>query len=575
MKPTLQGIAASDGIAIAKVYTLTEPDLTVTKVTVEDSEKEVSRLDDALAASIKDVELIKETALKNLGEEEAQVFDAHLMVLSDPELIGQVKDSITSNKVNAESALKEVTDMFISIFAGMEDNPYMQERAADIRDVSKRILAHLLGVKIPSPATIKDEVIIVAADLTPSDTAQLNRQYVKAFVTDIGGRTSHSAIMARSLEIPAIVGTKEVTSIAKDGDIIIVDGLSGDVFLNPSEEVIAEYRAKAEAFAAQQAEWEKLKDSKTYTKDGHQVELAANIGTPKDLEGVVNNGAEGVGLYRTEFLYMDSHEMPTEEDQFEAYKAVLEGMNGKPVVVRTMDIGGDKELPYLPLPHEMNPFLGYRAIRISLNEPEMFRTQLRALLRASVFGKLRIMFPMIATLNDFRGAKALLEEEKAKLIAEGVAVSDDIQVGIMIEIPAAAVLAHQFAKEVDFFSIGTNDLIQYTMAADRMNERVSYLYQPYNPSILTLIKHVIDSAHKEGKWAGMCGEMAGDQTAVPLLVGLGLDEFSMSASSVLKTRSLIAKLTLSDMQALADKAINECATVQEVEALVEEAVSKI
>ena len=575
MKPTLQGIAASDGIAIAKVYTLTEPDLTVTKVTVEDSEKEVSRLDDALAASIKDVELIKETALKNLGEEEAQVFDAHLMVLSDPELIGQVKDSITSNKVNAESALKEVTDMFISIFAGMEDNPYMQERAADIRDVSKRILAHLLGVKIPSPATIKDEVIIVAADLTPSDTAQLNRQYVKAFVTDIGGRTSHSAIMARSLEIPAIVGTKEVTSIAKDGDIIIVDGLSGDVFLNPSEEVVAEYRAKAEAFAAQQAEWEKLKDSKTYTKDGHQVELAANIGTPKDLEGVVNNGAEGVGLYRTEFLYMDSHEMPTEEDQFEAYKAVLEGMNGKPVVVRTMDIGGDKELPYLPLPHEMNPFLGYRAIRISLNEPEMFRTQLRALLRASVYGKLRIMFPMIATLNDFRGAKALLEEEKAKLIAEGVAVSDDIQVGIMIEIPAAAVLAHQFAKEVDFFSIGTNDLIQYTMAADRMNERVSYLYQPYNPSILTLIKHVIDSAHKEGKWAGMCGEMAGDQTAVPLLVGLGLDEFSMSASSVLKTRSLISKLTLSDMQALAAKAINECSTVQEVEALVEEAVSKI
>ena len=573
MKPTLHGIAASDGIAIAKVYTLTEPDLTVTKVTVEDSEKEVSRLDDALAASIKDVELIKETALKNIGEEEAQVFDAHLMVLSDPELIGQVKDSITSNKVNAESALKEVTDMFISIFAGMEDNPYMQERAADIRDVSKRILAHLLGVKIPSPATIKDEVIIVAADLTPSDTAQLNRQYVKAFVTDIGGRTSHSAIMARSLEIPAIVGTKEVTSTAKDGDIIIVDGLSGDVFLNPSEEVIAEYRAKAEAFAAQQAEWEKLKDSKTYTKDGHQVELAANIGTPKDLEGVVHNGAEGVGLYRTEFLYMDSHEMPTEEDQFEAYKAVLEGMNGKPVVVRTMDIGGDKELPYLPLPHEMNPFLGYRAIRISLNEPEMFRTQLRALLRASVYGKLRIMFPMIATLNDFRGAKALLEEEKAKLIAEGVAVSDDIQVGIMIEIPAAAVLAHQFAKEVDFFSIGTNDLIQYTMAADRMNEQVSYLYQPYNPSILRLINNVIKAAHAEGKWAGMCGEMAGDQTAVPLLVGMGLDEFSMSATSVLRTRSLMKKLDTAKMEEYANRALTECSTMEEVLELSKEYVN--
>jgi len=575
MKPTLQGIAASDGIAIAKVYTLTEPDLSFTKISVEDTDNEISRLEKALEVSTKEIELIKETALKNLGEEEAQVFEAHLMVLSDPELVGQVKDAITSQKVNAEHALKEVSDMFISIFAGMEDNPYMQERAADIRDVSKRILANLLGVKIPSPATIKDEVVVVAGDLTPSDTAQLNRKYVKAFVTDIGGRTSHSAIMARSLEIPAIVGTKEITSLAKDGDLIIIDGLSGDVFLNPSEEVVTEYRAKAEAFAAQQAEWEKLKDADTFTKDGHQVELAANIGTPKDLEGVIHNGAEGVGLYRTEFLYMDSHDMPTEEDQFEAYKAVLEGMNGKPVVVRTMDIGGDKELPYLPLPHEMNPFLGYRAIRISLNEPEMFRTQLRALLRASVYGKLRIMFPMIATLNDFRGAKALLLEEKAKLVAEGVAVSDDIQVGIMIEIPAAAVLAHQFAKEVDFFSIGTNDLIQYTMAADRMNERVSYLYQPYNPSILTLIKHVIDSAHKEGKWAGMCGEMAGDQTAVPLLVGLGLDEFSMSASSVLKTRSLISKLTLEDMKALADKAINECATVQEVEALVEEAVSKL
>ena len=575
MKPTLQGIAASDGIAIAKVYTLTEPDLSFSKVSVEDTENEISRLEKALEVSTKEIELIKETALKNLGEEEAQVFEAHLMVLSDPELVGQVKDAITSQKVNAEHALKEVSDMFISIFAGMEDNPYMQERAADIRDVSKRILANLLGVKIPSPATIKDEVVVVAGDLTPSDTAQLNRKYVKAFVTDIGGRTSHSAIMARSLEIPAIVGTKEITSLAKDGDLIIIDGLSGDVFLNPSEDVVAEYRAKAEAFAAQQAEWEKLKDADTFTKDGHQVELAANIGTPKDLEGVIHNGAEGVGLYRTEFLYMDSHDMPTEEDQFEAYKAVLEGMNGKPVVVRTMDIGGDKELPYLPLPHEMNPFLGYRAIRISLNEPEMFRTQLRALLRASVYGKLRIMFPMIATLNDFRGAKALLLEEKAKLVAEGIAVSDDIQVGIMIEIPAAAVLAHQFAKEVDFFSIGTNDLIQYTMAADRMNERVSYLYQPYNPSILTLIKHVIDSAHKEGKWAGMCGEMAGDQTAVPLLVGLGLDEFSMSASSVLKTRSLISKLTLEEMKALADKAINECATVQEVEALVEEVVSKL
>ena len=327
--------------------------------------------------------------------------------------------------------------------------------------------------------------------------------------------------------------------------------------------------------SAMQAEWHKLQNANTATADGKHIELAANIGTPKDLEGVVANGAEAIGLYRTEFLYMDSSDFPTEDEQFDAYKAVLEGMEGKPVVVRTMDIGGDKELPYLELPKEMNPFLGYRAIRICLAEPEMFRTQLRALLRASVYGKLRIMFPMIATLNEFRAAKAMLEEEKANLLADGVEVADDIQVGIMIEIPAAAVLAHQFAKEVDFFSIGTNDLIQYTMAADRMNQQVSYLYQPYNPAILTLIKHVIDASHAEGKWTGMCGEMAGDQTAVPLLVGLGLDEFSMSASSVLKTRSLMKRLDSKEMEKLADKAINECTTVEEVIALVEEMKAKL
>ena len=575
MTEMLKGIAASDGVAVAKAYLLVQPDLSFETVTVEDTSAEEARLDAALAASQDELSVIREKAVESLGEEAAAVFDAHLMVLADPEMTGQIKETIRAKQVNAEAALTEVTDMFIAIFEGMEDNPYMQERAADIRDVTKRVLANLLGKKLPNPATINEESIVVAHDLTPSDTAQLNKKYVKAFVTNIGGRTSHSAIMARTLEIAAVLGTNNITELVKDGDILAVSGITGEVVINPTEEQIAEFKAAGEAYAKQKAEWALLKDAQTVTADGKHFELAANIGTPKDVEGVNDNGAEAVGLYRTEFLYMDSQDFPTEDDQYEAYKAVLEGMNGKPVVVRTMDIGGDKELPYLPLPHEMNPFLGYRAIRISLHEPAMFRTQLRALLRASVYGKLRIMFPMIATLNDFRGAKALLEEEKAKLIAEGVAVSDDIQVGIMIEIPAAAVLAHQFAKEVDFFSIGTNDLIQYTMAADRMNERVSYLYQPYNPSILTLIKHVIDSAHKEGKWAGMCGEMAGDQTAVPLLVGLGLDEFSMSASSILKTRSLISKLTLSDMQALAAKAINECATVEEVEALVAEAVSKI
>ena len=576
MVEKLKGIAASDGIAVAKAYLLVQPDLSFKKESVEDTAAEEKRLDDALAQSSNELTLIREKAAKSLGEAEAQVFDAHLMVLSDPEMIGQIKQNITDNKVNAESALKEVTDMYIGMFEAMDDNAYMQERAADIRDVAKRILAHLIGVTLPNPSMINEEVVVVAHDLTPSDTAQLDRTYVKAFVTDIGGRTSHSAIMARSLEIPAIVGTKEITAKVKAGDILAVNGIEGDVIINPTDDQAAEFQEAAAAYAAQKAEWEKLKEAKTETADGVHFELAANIGTPKDLEGVHNNGAEAVGLYRTEFLYMDSPDFPTEEDQFEAYKAVLEGMDGKPVVVRTMDIGGDKELPYLQLPHEMNPFLGYRALRISLSQlgDDMFRTQLRALLRASVYGNLRIMFPMVATLKEFRAAKKLYEEERAKLIAEGVSVSDSIQVGIMIEIPAAAVLADKFAKEVDFFSIGTNDLIQYTMAADRMNEQVSYLYQPYNPSILRLIKNVIDSAHKEGKWAGMCGEMAGDQTAVPLLVGMGLDEFSMSATSVLKTRSLMKKLNTADMKELADRALQDCDTMEEVQALVQEYLEK-
>ncbi|MER2225837.1 MAG: phosphoenolpyruvate--protein phosphotransferase [Carnobacterium sp.] len=569
MVEKLKGIAASDGIAVAKAYLLTEPDLTFNKISVENSDSEIDRLKSALNEASKELEIIRSKAAESLGEEEAQVFDAHLMVLSDPELIGSIESSIVDNKINAESGLKEVTDMFIGMFEGMEDNPYMQERAADIKDVTKRVLSHLLGVKLPNPSMIDEEVIVVAHDLTPSDTAQLNRQFVKAFVTDIGGRTSHSAIMARSLEIPAIVGTKEITSFVKEGDLIIIDGLEGDVIVHPESTDVATYETKAKAFADQKAEWDKLKDEPTITADGKHIELAANIGTPKDLVGVKSNGGEAVGLYRTEFLYMDSPDFPTEEAQFEAYKEVLEGMEGKAVVVRTMDIGGDKELPYLTLPHEMNPFLGYRAIRICLAQPDMFRTQLRALLRASVFGQLRIMFPMIATLQEFRQAKGMLMEEKAKLVSEGVDVSNDIEVGIMIEIPAAAVIADKFAKEVDFFSIGTNDLIQYTMAADRMNERVSYLYQPYNPSILRLIKNVIDASHKEGKWTGMCGEMAGDQTAVPLLVGLGLDEFSMSASSILKTRSLMKRLDTKQMAELADKAINDCDTADEVVTLVE------
>ncbi|PZL77183.1 phosphoenolpyruvate--protein phosphotransferase [Enterococcus plantarum] len=572
MSEMLKGIAASDGVAIAKAYLLVQPDLSFDKKSVEDTSAEESRLDGALAKSTTELQAIREKAAQSLGEEEAQVFDAHLMVLSDPEMIGQIKQNVQDNKVNAEAALKEVTDMYIGMFEAMDDNAYMQERAADIRDVAKRILAHLLGVTLPNPSMINEEVVVVAHDLTPSDTAQLDRTYVKAFVTDIGGRTSHSAIMARSLEIPAIVGTKEITAKVKEGDILAVNGIDGDVIIHPTDDEKSDFEAKGKEYADLKVEWEKLKHAETVTADGKHIELAANIGTPKDLEGVHNNGAEAVGLYRTEFLYMDSPDFPTEDEQYTAYTAVLEGMNGKPVVVRTMDIGGDKELPYLQLPHEMNPFLGYRALRISLSErgDEMFRTQMRALLRASVHGNLRIMFPMVATLKEFRAAKKIFEEEKAKLVSEGTKVSDTIQVGIMIEIPAAAVIADKFAKEVDFFSIGTNDLIQYTMAADRMNERVSYLYQPYNPSILRLIKNVIDASHAEGKWTGMCGEMGGDQMAVPLLVGMGLDEFSMSATSILQTRSLMKRLDTKKMAELADRALNDCDTMEEVIDLVKD-----
>ncbi len=568
----ISGIAASAGIAIARAFILEHPDYSVQKMQVNDTQAELDKLDDALQQSSVELEAIKQRTLQELGEKKAEIFASHLLILNDPEFIDPVKSLITTESINASYALNEIANQFIAMFENMK-SAYLQERAADMRDVSKRILKHLLGISQISPAEINEETIVIAIDLTPSDTAQLNRKYVKGFTTNIGGRTSHSAIMARSLEIPAVVGTKEVLDHVTNGDLVIVDGLAGEVLINPSEEIVAEYRIKQKAYDLQIAEWKKLRDLPSLTKDNVQVELAANIGTPADVEGVLENGGEAVGLYRTEFLYMGRDKLPSENVQYNAYKTVLEKMDGKPVVVRTLDIGGDKELPYLEMPKEMNPFLGFRAIRLCLDRQDIFRVQLRALLRASVYGNLRIMFPMIATLGEFRAAKAVLLEEKEKLTSEGIAVSDDIQLGIMVEIPSTAVLADQFAKEVDFFSIGTNDLIQYTMAADRMNERVSYLYQPYNPSILRLIDMVIKAAHKQGKWVGMCGEMAGDETAIPLLIGLGLDEFSMSASSILPARSLISKLSTSDMKQLAEKALEQ-ATAEEVVELVKAAVSK-
>ncbi|QQZ58739.1 phosphoenolpyruvate--protein phosphotransferase [Paenibacillus sonchi] len=566
----ISGIAASAGIAVARAFILEHPDYTITKTAAADVEAEIAKLTDALEKSKAELQSIKERTLAELGEKKAEIFESHLLILDDPELISPVMDKIREEMVNADYALNEVATQFIEMFENMK-SAYLQERAADMRDVTKRVLNHLLGIHYVSPAEIREEVIVIAQDLTPSDTAQLNRNFVKGFTTNIGGRTSHSAIMARSLEIPAVVGTKNVLSEVKAGDLVIVDGLSGDVLINPSDAEVAEYKAKQAAYDLQIAEWKKLRDEPTVSADGKHVELAANIGTPNDVNGVIDNGGEGVGLYRTEFLYMGRDKLPSEEIQYNAYRTVLENMKGKPVVVRTLDIGGDKELPYLDLPKEMNPFLGFRAIRLCLDRQDIFRTQLRALLRASAHGDLRIMFPMIATLGEFRAARDLLLEEKAKLREEGKEVSDSIQLGIMVEIPSTAVLADQFAKEVDFFSIGTNDLIQYTMAADRMNEQVSYLYQPYNPAILRLIKIVIDAAHAQGKWTGMCGEMAGDSTAIPLLLGLGLDEFSMSATSILPARSQISKLSAAEMKEMAAKAL-QLSTAEEVAALVQSSV---
>lgn len=569
----LKGIAASQGIAVARVYKLEQPVLHIEQQEHADVEKELARLDAAFAKTVKDIEGIKAAASKNLKEEELAIFDAHLMMIQDPDFRSQIEDEIRNGEENADFAAKNVSDQMVAMFESMDD-AYMKERAADIKDVSFRLLCNLEGKEIPNLATLKEPVVIVARELTPSDTGSLNKEFAKGFATEIGGRTSHSAIMARSLEIPAVVGIAGLMEQAENGQEIILDAIDGTVILNPSAEETREYEAKAAAFEKEKEELKTYVNRETVSTDGHKVLAVGNIGSPADVQGVIDNGGEGVGLFRTEFLYMKSQDdFPSEDVQFEAYKEVLEGMKGKPVVIRTLDIGGDKKLNYYQFEEEMNPFLGVRAIRFCLMRKDIFRVQLRALLRASAFGKLCIMFPMIATLNEFREAKAVYNEEREKLIAEGVRVGDDVEVGCMIEIPAAAVLADKIAEEADFFSIGTNDLIQYTMAADRMSQQVSYLYQPLNPSILRLIKHTIDGAHQHGRWCGMCGEMAGDEMAAPVLLGLGLDEFSMSASSITRARRMIDGLSYAEMQKLAEQALN-CSTEEEVSELVRKALSK-
>jgi phosphotransferase system enzyme I (PtsI) len=565
----LKGIAASSGVVVAKAYKLEQPTINVVRRSA-DVEKEIINFKAALVKTQRDIEIIKTKAVGKLTDEELAIFDAHIMVTQDPEFTGQMEEMIRNESINADFACQEVSNMFINMFETMDD-PYFRERAADIKDVSYRLQCHILGLIIPDLSLINEEVIIVANDLTPSDTAQLNKSFTKGFATQIGGRTSHSAIMARSLEIPAVVGINGLLKSVNHGDMLVLDAIDGFVMVNPEAQDLEHYKNKAKNFAELKASLTIMKDAESITLDQHKVELVGNIGTPNDVEGVLSNGGEGVGLYRTEFLYMDATALPTEEDQYEAYKTVLEKMGKRPVVVRTLDIGGDKVLSYLPFPHEMNPFLGYRAIRLCLDRPDIFKTQARALLRASVYGHLCIMFPMIATLGEFRAAKQFILDTDKELRAEGVAVSDDYEIGMMVEIPASAILADQFAKEADFFSIGTNDLVQYSMAADRMSEKVAYLYQPLNPSLLRLIKMTIDGAHSQGKWCGMCGEMAGDELAAPVLLGLGLDEFSMSASSILQARKMIRSLKYKDMKIMAEKAL-KLSTMEEVIDLVKASI---
>ncbi|WP_437130665.1 phosphoenolpyruvate--protein phosphotransferase [Peptostreptococcus russellii] len=560
----MKGIGASPGIAIGKALVVEESEIVIEKKSISDIDSELKKLSDAVLISKEELTKVKEKVAQEVGEEEAEIFGAHLLVLEDPEFIGEAENKIKNENINAEYALNEVKDMFVSIFESM-DNAYMKERAADVKDVTNRVLRHILGIKVVDLSSLSDEIVLVAHDLTPSDTATMDKAKVLGFLTDIGGRTSHTAIMSRTLEIAAIVGLSDVTKQVKDGDMIIFDGDVGEVYINPDQKLIEEYEEKKRLFEEEKKALEELKGKESVTLDGKRVELAGNIGTPNDVEGLIKNDAEGVGLYRTEFLYMNNDKFPEEETQYEAYKAVLEGMKGKPVVIRTLDIGGDKKLSYFEMEEEMNPFLGYRAIRLCLDRTDIFKTQLRALYRSSVHGKLRIMFPMISSLEELLKAKEICEEVKSELRDENIAYSDDVEVGMMIEIPSAAIISDVLAKHVDFFSIGTNDLIQYTCAVDRMNQKISYLYNQFNPAVLRLINLVIKNAHAEGKWVGMCGESAGDQKMIPILLGFGLDEFSMSPISILRARRLVTSVSQADMKKLSDEILG-LTRAEEIEA---------
>ena len=549
----ISGILASPGIAFGKALLLKEDEIVIDrkKISADQVDQEVERFLSGRAKASAQLETIKTKAGETFGEEKEAIFEGHIMLLEDEELEQEIIALIKDKHMTADAAAHEVIEGQASALEELDDE-YLKERAADVRDIGKRLLRNILGLKIIDLSAIQDEVILVAA--------QLNLKKVLGFITDAGGRTSHTSIMARSLELPAIVGTGSVTSQVKNDDYLILDAVNNQVYVNPTNEVIDKMRAVQEQVASEKAELAKLKDLPAITLDGHQVEVCANIGTVRDVEGAERNGAEGVGLYRTEFLFMDRDTLPTEEEQFAAYKAVAEACGSQAVIVRTMDIGGDKELPYMNFPKEENPFLGWRAIRIAMDRKEILRDQLRAILRASAFGKLRIMFPMIISVEEVRALRKEIEIYKQELRDEGKAFDESIEIGVMVETPAAATIARHLAKEVDFFSIGTNDLTQYTLAVDRGNDMISHLYQPMSPSVLNLIKQVIDASHAEGKWTGMCGELAGDERATLLLLGMGLDEFSMSAISIPRIKKIIRNTNFEDAKVLAEQALAQPTT---------------
>ncbi|MHD00422.1 phosphoenolpyruvate-protein phosphotransferase PtsI [Salmonella enterica] len=557
----ISGILASPGIAFGKALLLKEDEIVIDrkKISADKVDQEVERFLSGRAKASAQLEAIKTKAGETFGEEKEAIFEGHIMLLEDEELEQEIIALIKDKHMTADAAAHEVIEGQATALEELDDE-YLKERAADVRDIGKRLLRNILGLAIIDLSAIQEEVILVAADLTPSETAQLNQQKVLGFITDAGGRTSHTSIMARSLELPAIVGTGSVTAQVKNGDYLILDAVNNQVYVNPTNDVIEQLRAVQEQVATEKAELAKLKDLPAITLDGHQVEVCANIGTVRDVEGAERNGAEGVGLYRTEFLFMDRDALPTEEEQFAAYKAVAEACGSQAVIVRTMDIGGDKELPYMNFPKEENPFLGWRAVRIAMDRKEILRDQVRAILRASAFGKLRIMFPMIISVEEVRALRKEIEIYKQELRDEGKAFDESIEIGVMVETPAAATIARHLAKEVDFFSIGTNDLTQYTLAVDRGNDMISHLYQPMSPSVLNLIKQVIDASHAEGKWTGMCGELAGDERATLLLLGMGLDEFSMSAISIPRIKKIIRNTNFEDAKVLAEQALAQPTT---------------